>query len=567
MSPRLLPLALSALGVLNLSAATSPAPGPVIELPPMIIAESSKAPPWLYAAVGDTEYLSRCSEHTTRAFIAAQLEIHRVLRDLVPAEFLATYTVPTASILVPLSSMPAADDAVFRDILSAEVAAARRTTDESAPARNRLAFLPNQRLDDRDMRAVFTFLDESTFDPQRLIVADDYVRAMLTRRTPMLPQWLIEGLISLYTQTVWRAQVPEILPSAWLSSAESKQLRADPEARRVLLPLRDLFAPDAIFSADDRHEVRVAAWRSQTALFLRWALDPAHPGARGALWKFASRISRERVTEQIFTECFGFGYADALDRLSDYVPVAVSTPVRPAISPSPSAPRFEIKPATTTQIARLRGEWERLEIPYVRARHPQFLPRYIEQARTTFLRATSRGERDPHLLAAAGLSELDAGDTVAARLLLESAVAARIARPRIYFETARLRWEDLVNGVAPTRKFSRTQLQPILDPLHEALKHAPPLPEAYLFTVDVWQRCEEPPPGAELVRLAEGAALFHRIPSVGFHVGRLLAKHGRRAEATALLTTGLDFIVDPVMRASYRQLLAAVTTPPSAPSR
>eukprot|EP01036_Dinobryon_divergens_P032662 gene32662-42302_t len=567
-------LALCVLGTLALRAATAPAPGPVsspiVELPPMIIAESSKAPPWLYAAAGDTEYLSRCSERTTRAFIAAQLEIHRTLRDLVPAEFLATYTVPTASILVPLSSMPTADDAVFRDILRTEEETVRRAsgaTPGEAPApRSRFAFLPNQRLDDRDMRAVFTFLDESSFDPQRLVVAEDYVHAMLTRCTPMLPQWLIEGLTGLYAQTAMRADPPTIHPVAWVTLAETRQLRADPEGRRVLLPLRDLFAPDAILARDHRHPIRAAVWRSQAALFVRWSLDPAHPGAREALWKFVARVSREPVTEQIFTECFGFGYADLLDRLSDYVPVAVSTPVRLTLSPSPAAPRLNVTPATLVQIARLRGEWERLEIPYVRARHPQFLERYIEQARTTFLRATSRGERDPHLLAAAGLCELDAGDTTAARLLLESAVAARVARPRIYFETARLRWDDLTRDVAPTRKFSLTQLQPILAPLREALVHTPPLPEAYLLALDVWQRCEEPPPAAELLRLAESAVLFRRIPSVGFQVARLLAKTGRRAEAVALLTTGLEFLTDPASCTSYRQLLDALTPPAPNPT-
>ena len=67
-----------------------------------------------------------------------------------------------------------------------------------------------------------------------------------------------------------------------------------------------------------------------------------------------ARVSREPVTEQIFTECFGFGYADLLDRLSDYIPVAVTTPVRLTLSPSPAASRLDLKPATLVQIARLR---------------------------------------------------------------------------------------------------------------------------------------------------------------------------------------------------------------------
>src|SRR5438067_2045186 len=64
-----------------------------VELPPMIVAESAKAPPWLYARVGDTEYLSRCSVSTTKAYITAQLEIRQMLRVFMPADFFATSAV------------------------------------------------------------------------------------------------------------------------------------------------------------------------------------------------------------------------------------------------------------------------------------------------------------------------------------------------------------------------------------------------------------------------------------------------------------------------------------------
>src|SRR5687767_9103918 len=64
-----------------------------IELPPMIISETSKAPPWLYVAAGDTEYLSRCSAATTRDFVTAQLEVRRMLQVFVPADILASSAV------------------------------------------------------------------------------------------------------------------------------------------------------------------------------------------------------------------------------------------------------------------------------------------------------------------------------------------------------------------------------------------------------------------------------------------------------------------------------------------
>ena len=230
------PLVLAASSALAVFAGQPPAASdPIVELPPMIVMEPSTAPPWLYVAAGDTEFLSRCSSSATRTFVTTQLEIHRLLRAWVPAEFLATHAVPNVSVLVPLSSMPARDDAVFREMLGPE----------RALSSNRYEFLPNQRLDDRDMMAVFTFLDEGSFEARRMIVATDYVHALLSRRTPMLPQWLIEGVVGLYVQSKARDDWITLDPVRWISRDDTSGLQRDPEARRVLLSCDDLFAPDA----------------------------------------------------------------------------------------------------------------------------------------------------------------------------------------------------------------------------------------------------------------------------------------------------------------------------------
>ncbi len=545
---------------------TAPALGPVVELPPMIVAESAKSSPWLYVAAGDTEFLSRCSPAMTKAFVSAQLEIHRRLRAIVPPDFLASYAIPIVSVLVPLESAPAKDDAVFRDMLKLEQdspprAAAASGNTRPPPVEGRIQFLPNQRLDDRDMMAVFTFLNESDFDPRRLIVAPEYVHALLTRRTPMLPQWLIEGVTGLYREVRLRGDPITLPPVRWISPTDTAGLQNDAESRRVLLPCDELFAPDALLGPDQRHPARQAVWRAQSALFVRWALDPAQAPARDALWKFARRSSHEPVSESIFVECFGFGYADLRDRLSDYLPTAVKTAVELSVGRF-SSPLIEPATATREQIARLRGEWERLEVPFVREVHPQFLPRYIGQARQTIQAAYSRGERDPSLLAAFGLAELDSGDAAAARPLLEQAIAAHLVRPRIYFEVARLRWEDLTRGAPESRRYTPDEVEPVLHPLRRALALSPPLPEVFLLSLDVWLRCTERVSPIEFDTLAEGARLFRRIPVIGLRTALLHAKHGRRAEAIAVLSVGLAFATEPAIRASYQEVLAALNRPP-----
>lgn len=553
MIARALLAAWAAVTALALSAATppaSPAAAPAVLLPPMLVEETSKAPPWLYAAAGDTEFLSRCSPAATRAFITAQLDRHRALRGFVPAEFLATNAVPLVSLLAPLASMPAHDDALFRDLLQT---AARGDT---------LAFLPNQRLDDRDMMAAFTFLNENAFDAERLIVSVEFLRAQLNRRTPQLPAWFIEGVVGLYQQADASSDLIVLHRFVWISPAETAALQRDPEARRPVLPANELFAPDALLGADNTNAARAAAWRAQTALFIRWALDPVHAPARAALWRLADRASQEPMTEALFIDCFGFGYSDLRDRLSDYLAFAVNDPVRLPDDNLPPRPTFELKPATPAQSARLRGEWERLVIPFVRGRYPQFLPRYVVQARHTLQRAVARDRSDPQLLAAAGLCELDAGDAAAALPLLESAVAARVARPRNAFEVARLRWVELTRETPPAQLFTAAQLEPVFAPLRAALSSAPALPEIYLLALDAWLRCTAPTPPAELDALADAARLFRRIPAVGLRVALLQAKNGRRADAVATLTSGLEFLADPTARAQHQQFLAALATPP-----
>ena len=184
--------------------AAEPAPtGPVVELPPMIVAESANVA-WLYAQAGPTEYLSRCSAAVTREFIAAEIEAHLRLRLLIPDSLLEMLDLPTVSLLAPLEVKRADDDAVLREMLKAEEELSRRAVRPNAtggvrlPALNQFRFMPNLRLDDRDMSIVFTYVDERTFQGEHLIAADDLVYYVLSRRTPMLPPWLIEGIVSVY---------------------------------------------------------------------------------------------------------------------------------------------------------------------------------------------------------------------------------------------------------------------------------------------------------------------------------------------------------------------------------
>jgi len=543
-----------------------------IELPPMIIAESSKAPPWLYANVGEAEYLSRCSAATTRAYITAQLEVSRLLRVFLPADFFSPVAIPIVSILAPQESRQASDDVAGREMQRMKEQSIRRDReagrrDLKVPAASKVSFLPNLRLDDRDMLAVFTYLSERDFRGDKLIASPDYVYARLVSRTPMLPPWLIEGIVGLYQQAGFAENPITLDVARWVSPEDAAGLRRDAESRRVMVPVGDLFAIDAVVTPENRHPIRLAAWRAQVVLFVRWALDPANAPAAEGFWQLGRRASVEPITEAVFTACFGFGYSDLQERLSDYLPVAVKQPVRIQPGKLPALPRYEVKPATPAQIARLRGEWERLQIPFVRSRHPEYLPRYIEQARATLRRPVGRGERDPQMLAALGLCELDAGDVAAARVWLEEAAAARVPRPRVHYEVARLRWLDLTRNTGETAGFTAAQVQPVLEPLRVAGAQTPVLPEVYLLMGDALLRCRDRVSASDLALMARAVPLFRRLPGLAHRLALMQAREGQRAAAVQTLTVAREFAAEPAMRAQLDELLAVLTAAVKSPGR
>ncbi|MEY4940800.1 MAG: hypothetical protein RIQ93_2535 [Verrucomicrobiota bacterium] len=540
--------------------------GPVIELPPMIVAGSAKGPPWLYAQTNVGEFLSRCSASTTRQFIETRQRLVHVLQILVPEEFFVRMDVPGVTIL-DAQGRSASNDAVVQEMMKQEGRGNRPPDFNPAEggrgrggARPRVQFLPNLRLEDRDTTALFAFLDENNFDGSRLFLSPDFVRFLLARRTPMLPPWLIEGIMAIYVQANMAGDPIVIRPFEWLSVAESQGLERDPERPRTLFAMPDLFKPDT-WRASEEDGRRIKVWQGQAALFFRWALDPRNAGARDAFWKFARRASEEAVTEVMFEECFGFGYSEMRDRLSDYLPLAVKNPLRIPRGKLPRLPRIEVNPAKPAQIARLRGEWERMEIPFVKARHPEFVSRYTDQARRTLHRGLEQGEADPRVVSSLALCELDAGNEQEARPLLERAVAAQVARPRVYYELARLRYLELTTGQPAERRYSPQEIEPVVSLLRIPLKQQPPLPENYLMLAQTWLFCTGAPPAEDFATLQQGTNLFLWRPILAHRVALLNLAHGRIAEARAILAESMQRTNDPAVRSSLAEMQAFIDRP------
>jgi hypothetical protein len=533
--------------VMAASAAETPT-GPVVELPPMIIEESASLPPWLYVRADDTEYLSRCTAATTRGYVEMRRSRMQWVRALFPAELLARFDVPGVTVLVSQRLKTSNNAEVIGEVLQLRGAA------RPDAGYRRAITAPNMMLVDADAVGVFAYIDEDKFDRSKLTISSDYVRFLLARRTPGPPAWLIEGMMAAYNAVLFEETPITLAPLAWHSQEELRALAKDSGAPRTLVPMGELLAGTG--GAARHPEIA----QVQAALLVRWALDPRNR-AREGFWKFAGLACEAPATEAMLQSCLGVGFADLRDRLSDYLPTALREPLRLPLEKAVAMPGLEIRRATPTEIARLRGEWERLAVPLVRQRHPDHVVRYSEQARRTLRRAYDDGERDPRLVASLGLCELDTGAPAVARELLENAMAAGAVRPRAAYELARLRWADLVRGQPATRQFAADAISPVLAPLRTGLDQAPPVAEMIELWADAWARTSARPPEADVQRLLRGAQHFIAIPSVCLRVARALGRHGKLTEAIELLGRGFLFVHDDATRTQFAQLFSALNAP------
>ncbi len=521
------------------------APDPAVMLPPMLVEESASGATWFYVNTGDTEVLSRCSYGVTREIVEAWEEQLRLVHALVPAELLPRRDVPSVLVLYAQDLDQTVSAEIKKEVQSREKKAAERSFN----------IAPGMRLADRDTHATISYVDESRFDGGGLKIASSHVRYLLQARVPELPGWLLDGIERLLRDADLQEKPITLPPMSWLNLTETNGLVWEAARPRAVLPAAELFAGDTWPAAERRHPEHVAVRAGTEELFARWALGSGG-ATRAAFWRLAARAAEKPVTEETFEALFGFDYAELRDRLSDYLPRAVAAAKWIDPGDLPKLPRVEVERATPNQIARVRGEWERLAIGHVQLHLPTAREPYIAQARRTLHRAYDAGDRDPRLLATMGLCEIDAGNPAGALAYLEPAVAARVVRPRAYFELARLRFADLRRDAPATKTFSIVELTPVLDPLQRSLTQAPPLPETFALLAEAWLRCDAAPSPAEWGELAQGPRLFPRRAEVALPVARILARHGRKGEAVAALDDCAAYTFEPSTRAEVARLRA-----------
>jgi hypothetical protein len=279
------------------------------------------------------------------------------------------------------------------------------------------------------------------------------------------------------------------------------------------------------FSDEERWE-HYLLWRSQAALFLRWALDRDEPEKRAALWRFVEQASVRNVAEADFEAAFRVSYSEATKALLEYLPRAIAARSTVALRfPRVTAmPDVELREPTTAELARIKGDLERLEVGFLKETQPQIAAHYEAQARRTLRRAYDKGVRDPELLAVMGLCECDAGNDAVARPFLEAATKAGVVRPRAYYELARITYNALRAWDAEA-KFSAKDTAELLQLLFAARTQSPPLPEVYLLIASVWRWSEVAPQRAQCRQGARGSGQCARCVRPGRCLAQRLFHH------------------------------------------
>jgi hypothetical protein len=367
---------------------------------------------------------------------------------------------------------------------------------------------------------------------------------------PALPRWYPFGFIG---PCGLLRMVPGnnsmILAEAnWISEANTKAILKE-ASREKKLP--DLPPIEELFRRESESGLGVAAsdwpppaWMAEAALFLRWGLYADHHH-RKAFDEFVERSRREIVTEGLFRECFGFGYSEMQVRLSRYLAgparygISVAYPKMPHWQPGndidhPNFPDLRCREATPSEIARIIGDWERMEAEHDRVTNPALSRLFLRQAGKTLQHCYDDGERDPRFMAVLGLYDVDIGAVPEAHNILAAATKARVARPAAYVALAQLNFDDALEHPAVARaRFSAQQVSEVLKPLFAVRKDTALQAAGYRLIAESWSHSDEKPSLLNLAVLQEGASLYPFDADLALASAKAYAQWGYSARAFA----------------------------------
>ena len=499
-----------------------------VELAPFVVYGAPEGLSWQYARYRDFEALTMCTPDLTQAVIEAAWRG----RHLIPDQFEPERSDPAAVVLYDL-----------RSFISSRVEPGTMwQKDASADLGADWVWIGGNILypetEDDLMAANLGGID-------RMYTLDsDHLPRLFKDYRPRPPEWILIGLFgpkgaytSLGGYSLGEPQL-RVPVFRWLDDAASKALRSNKHPEAEFLSFDQLFASQP--PGDEAGPAVRRKWEDQAALFARWQIlghDGAKSGGKDGFWRLVYLASSGvPVDEELFKQCLGWSYAEAAQRMGRYLKGAVLGPGDIGMKPFPRTGIITLQPATEAQIARLKGNFERLEAKRLRADHPDLAALYEEAARSTLLRGLKRTDNDPAVRAVLGRLEMDTGHPAAARPHLEAAFAAKVANTRALLALARLRIDE---AIAADGKIAPAQLQGVFAPLTAARERKPAEVETYRLIAEIWRRSVAPPQRGHLAVLLEGVKLFPHDLDLLRQVAEVHQQYGFGREAAVVAALGL----------------------------
>jgi hypothetical protein len=509
---------------------------PVIRMEPVFV-EAASANPWQYFRVPGFEVISHCPDDFNQVYARALRASTAAREALLPPDFWGRPSTPMKIVLYNREPAAVGDLTKVKPIDLSWIAGEDVPPGSYAAMRSHPTVVGDGDtfINCGNYRNLLSSTEGFYVDPDSEI--------LLRCRVPQLPGWFMAGLLGpggvLATHTLepsaggGRAAV---FPSlTWVSKAETAALVKDPLRPRTVMPLREFFGRKV--PEGDR-----AAWDAEAALLARWGLLGAGPEGRphrDGFLDLARAACREPVTEALFRGCLGMGYAEAEEQLRAYVGLAVRGPVRLPLLLPPEAP-VDIREAEPSEVARIVGDWGRLEGRAVGLQNLDFQRECLEQADRLFERIYARQSGDAQFMAAFGLYALQVGDLKRGREALESATGSGVVRARAYLELARLRLGDSL----PYEEQGLGDLVPkdyeqIVRLLATAREQMPALVGSYLLLARAIEHGPGNPSAADLEVLDQAVGLFPRNASLAYTVATLYKRLGHPAKAEAVIARAL----------------------------
>lgn len=394
----------------------------------------------------------------------------------------------------------------------------------------------------------------------------EYVRYLLSRSEPRLPAWYEEGFAQIVMKMKFDRRWIEFarLEDPNTVSAEAANIVGintaatadDPDAavlpgapaedrdfavalrRRALIPLDRFFAV-AHEAPEASNPLGNNIWAKQAYAFVHMCSYGYGGKFQKAFGAFLARAIREPVTEAMFKDCFKMSYKDMLLQLRDYSEFTVyehkefRAKQDVIVPPAPVA----FRDATQAEIGRIKGE-------------TLVLSGWTDLGRAEMTTAYRRGERDPDLLAALGVRELEAEQNDRARKFLEAAFAGRSKHVEGGLALARLRYADALAQAGEGGNFSPAQVADVIAPLL-LVRGQPPRYALYDLMADTWIRSAVAPNPEQAAILIEGAQLFPARLKLVYQTARVCAAAGMVDPARALAAHGLKYAPDSATRARF----------------